>query len=74
VYAAGKDANVVVQVARQVTDEHRAVLDSLNQETRVSFWALEFELRQIGESQAALRLNVICEPTSCPNRTPPMGS
>jgi hypothetical protein len=64
VYAAGREANVVVWVSRQVTDEHRAVIDWLNQETRVSFWALEFELWQIGESKPAPLLNIVCEPNA----------
>ena len=53
---------IAAWVARQVTDEHRAVLDWLNEETRVSFWALEFELWRIGESIPAPKLNVVCEP------------
>jgi hypothetical protein len=62
VYAAGHDADVVVWVARQVTDEHRAVLDWLNAETKLDFWALEFELWKIGGSSPAPKLNVVCEP------------
>jgi hypothetical protein len=70
VYAAGREANVVAWIARAVTDEHRAVIDWLNTETSVSFWALEFELWQIGDSQPAPRLNVVCEPNPLTQTAP----
>src|SRR4051794_31066436 len=41
VYAAGRSASRVVWVAKHVTDEHREVIDWLNRETSVRFWALE---------------------------------
>jgi hypothetical protein len=41
VYAAGRNAATVVWIAKQVTDEYRKVIDWLNEQTNVNFWALE---------------------------------
>lgn len=62
VYAAGRNAQAVVWVAKQVTDEYRKVLDWLNEETGVSFYALEVELWRIGDSLPAPKFNIVCEP------------
>jgi hypothetical protein len=62
VYAAGRNAKTVVWVAKQVTDEYRNVIDWLNDETSVDFWALEIELWRIGKSPVAPKFNVVCEP------------
>lgn len=62
VYAAGRNAKTVVWVAKQVTDEYRKVIDWLNDETSVNFWALEIELWRIGDSPVAPKFNVVCEP------------
>lgn len=62
VYAAGRSAHTVVWVAKQVTDEYRKVLDWLNEETNVSFYALEVELWRIGDSLPAPKFNIVCEP------------
>lgn len=62
VYAAGRNATTVVWVAKQVTDEYRKVIDWLNEQTNVNFWALEIELWRIGDSPVAPKFNVVCEP------------
>lgn len=62
VYAAGRSATTVVWVAKQVTDEYRKVIDWLNEQTNVNFWALEIELWRIGDSPVAPKFNVVCEP------------
>lgn len=62
VYAAGRSAQVVVWIARQVTDEYRKVIDWLNEETTVAFYALEVELWRIGDSLPAPKFNIVCEP------------
>ncbi|MCB2053654.1 MAG: DUF4268 domain-containing protein [Geminicoccaceae bacterium] len=63
-YAAGLDTAVVCWVASRFTDEHRAVLDWLNDITddRFAFFGLEIELWRIGTSLPAPRFNVVCEP------------
>jgi uncharacterized protein DUF4268 len=62
VYAANRGAGVIVWIARQVTDEYRKVIDWLNENTYVSFFALEVELWRIGTSPVAPKFNVVCEP------------
>lgn len=62
VYAANRNAGVIVWVARQVSDEYRKVIDWLNEQTNVSFFALEVELWRIGDSPVAPKFNVVCEP------------
>lgn len=63
-YAAGLKATTVVWVAGKFTDQHRAVLDWLNDVTddRVNFFALEVELWQIEDSPIAPRFNVVSKP------------
>lgn len=69
VYAAGRNASTVVWVAKKVTDEYRNVIDWLNEQTNVDFWALEIELWRIGESPVAPKFNVVCEPNELTKAT-----
>jgi Domain of unknown function (DUF4268) len=62
VYAANRGAGVIVWIARQVTDEYRKVIDWLNEETNVNFFALEVELWRITGSPVAPKFNIVCEP------------
>ncbi len=63
-YAAGLDVATIVWVAAEVRDEHRAALDWLNEITsdEFSFFGLEVELWQIGNSPVAPKFNVVCKP------------
>lgn len=63
-YAAGLDAITIVWVAQRFTDEHRAALDWLNEHTaeKISFFGLEIELWQIGDSPVAPKFNIVCKP------------
>ncbi len=63
-YAAGLKAVTVVWVAREFTDEHRAALDWLNENTKdaINFFGLEIELWRIGDSPPAAKFNVVCQP------------
>lgn len=63
-YAAGLDAVTVVWIAERFTDEHRAALDWLNENTgeKISFFGLEIELWQIGNSPIAPKFNIVCKP------------
>jgi len=71
-YAAGLDAAIIVWIARQMCDEHRAALDWLNQVTDEStnFFGLEVEAWRIGESDPAVRFNVVCQPNEWLKRPP----
>lgn len=63
-YAAGLDAKTIIWVAQKFTEEHRAALDWLNENTAegLSFFGLEIELWKIGTSLPAPKFNVICKP------------
>ena len=63
-YAAGLEAKALIWVAQKFTDEHRAALDWLNEITGedFNFFGVEMELWRIGESPAAPKFNVVCQP------------
>lgn len=63
-YAAGLEAVTVIWVASRFTEEHRAALDWLNSitEKKFNFFGLEIELWRIGNSAAAPKFNVVCQP------------
>lgn len=65
-YASGLDALTVVWISRKVREEHRQALDWLNSHTHenISFFAVEVELWQIGDSAFAPRFNVASRPNS----------
>lgn len=63
-YAAGLDTGVICWLARRFTEEHRAVLDWLNEITddRFAFFGVEIELWKIGESVPAPRFSIVVQP------------
>ena len=63
-YAAGLQAVTIVWLAAQITDEHRAALDWLNQITHEDFrfFGLEIELWSIGDSLGAPKFNIVSMP------------
>jgi hypothetical protein len=63
-YAAGLGAKTLIWVASKFTDEHRAALDWLNDNTGedISFFGLEIEVWRIGNSAPAPKFNVVCKP------------
>lgn len=74
-YAAGLDAATVVWVAKRFRNEHRAALDWLNEITGVefSFFGLEIELWQIGDSALAPKFNTVSKPNDWIKPPPPPG-
>lgn len=63
-YAAGLNAKTLIWVAARFTEEHRAALDWLNENTgdEISFFGLEIELWRIGGSPPAPKFNIVCKP------------
>jgi len=63
-YAGGLNAAVVIWIAEQFTEEHRAALDWLNNITDedANFFALEIEAWRIGDSEVAPKFNIVCKP------------
>ena len=64
IYAAGKDAKTVIWVASEFSEEHRQVLDWLNQNTdeTVLFFGVAVELWKIDGSRPAPHFRVAIEP------------
>ena len=63
-YAAGLKASTVVWISSEFNEKHKAALDWLNQSMGkpVRFFGLVIELWKIGDSLAAPKFNVVCEP------------
>jgi hypothetical protein len=64
-YAAGLEAKIVVWISPQFREEHRQALDWLNAHSTesVSFFGVQIELLQIGDSLPAPRFNVVVQPS-----------
>lgn len=63
-YASGLTAVTIIWIAARFSDEHRSVLDWLNEITdeKFQFFGLEVELWRIGESPAAPKFNIVSKP------------
>lgn len=63
-YAAGTDASTIVWIATSFREEHRQVLDWLNEltGTDVRFFGIELTAVRIGDSAAAPLLRIVAEP------------
>jgi len=72
-YAAGLHALKVVWIAERFTDEHRAALEWLNENTRedIRFFGLEIEVWRIGDSPPAPKFNIVAQPNDW-TKTQPM--
>lgn len=64
-YASGVDADIIVWIAPRFYDEHRDAIQWLNENSRegVDLFAIRLEVWKIGESDPAVRLNPIAEPS-----------
>ena len=65
-YAAGLNAATIIWIARRFTDEHRATLDWLNENStpNIQFFGLEIEVSKIDDSQPAARFNIVSKPNA----------
>jgi Domain of unknown function (DUF4268) len=64
VYAAGLDCKTIIWISKSVTPEHRFAIEWLNAMSTAgtSFYALEIELWQIGDSAIAPSFNTVVRP------------
>jgi len=69
-YASGLDAVTIVWLAHKFTDEHRSVLDWLNEITNdnFNFFGLEVELWKIADSPVAPKFNIVSKPNDWTKR------
>lgn len=63
-YASGKSAEVIIWIVKKAREEHRAAIEWLNSHTDndISFFLVEMELYQIGESAIAPHFNIVEKP------------
>ena len=65
-YAAGKSANIIIWVVKKAREEHRAAIEWLNKHSDedVGFYLCEIKLYRIGNSEPALKFDVIERPNN----------
>lgn len=65
-YASAYDASVIVWVVTDYTEEHRQAIDWFNRNMHegISFFLVQVEVYRIGDSDAAPKFNIICEPNN----------
>lgn len=63
-YASGKSADIIIWVVKRAREEHRAAIEWLNNHTddNISFFLVEIKLYQIGESDIAVKFEVVEKP------------
>ena len=63
-YASGKGANVIIWVVRHAREEHKAAIEWLNNHTddKIGFFLCEIKLYRIGDSDPAVKFEVIEQP------------
>lgn len=65
-YASAYDASVIIWIVTDYTEEHRQAIDWFNRNMSegISFFLIQIEVYQIGNSDPAPKFNVICEPNN----------
>lgn len=63
-YASGKSAEIIVWVVKKAREEHRAAIEWLNNHTDedIAFFLVEIKLYQIGNSDIAVKFEVVEKP------------
>lgn len=63
-YASAYDAAIIIWIVTDYTEEHRQAIDWFNRNIAqgISFFLIQVEVYKIGNSDAAPKFNLICEP------------
>jgi len=63
-YASGKSANIIIWVVKRAREEHRSAIEWLNNHTdeNIAFFLVEIKLYQIGNSDIAVKFEVVEKP------------
>ena len=63
-YAAGKSADIIIWIVKQAREEHKAAIEWLNNNTdeKVGFFLCELKLYKIGNSEPAVKFEVVEKP------------
>ena len=65
-YASGKGADIVIWIVKRAREEHRSAIEWLNNHTdeNISFFLIEIKLYKIGDSDPAVKFEVIEKPNN----------
>lgn len=65
-YASGKSADIIIWVVKRAREEHRSAIEWLNNHTddEIGFFLCEIKLYQIGESDLAVKFEVVEKPNN----------
>ena len=65
-YASGKGADIVIWIVKRAREEHRAAIEWLNNHTdeNISFFLIEIKLYKIGNSDPAVKFEIIEKPNN----------
>jgi hypothetical protein len=65
-YASAHDASIIIWIVKDYNEEHKQAIDWFNRNMpeEISFFLVQIELWQIGNSEPAPRFNVICQPNN----------
>ena len=65
-YLAGKGAKCIIWIAERIKEEHRAVIDWLNEATSLeyAFFGVEIEVWRIGDSLPAPKFEIVSQPNT----------
>lgn len=63
-YASGKSADIIIWIVKRAREEHRSAIEWLNNHTdeNVAFFLLEIKLYQIGNSDIAVKFEIVEKP------------
>lgn len=63
-YASGKSADIIIWIVKRAREEHRSAIEWLNNHTdeNIAFFLLEIKLYQIGNSDIAVKFEVVEKP------------
>ena len=63
-YASGKSADIIIWVVKKAREEHRSAIEWLNNHTdeKINFFLVEIKLYQIGDSEIAVKFEVVEKP------------
>lgn len=65
-YASAHEASIIVWIVKDYTEEHKQAIDWFNRHMpeQISFFLVQIELWQIGESEPAPKFNIISQPNN----------
>jgi hypothetical protein len=65
-YASAHDASIIIWIVKDYNEEHKQAIDWFNRNMpeEISFFLVQIELWQIGNSEPAPKFNIVCQPNN----------